>query len=57
MSVNNGSSLEASICATRTSFLSELIAALRASTDLALPTNNVVTTPGKTTRSRKGMIG
>ena len=57
MSVNKGSSFEASICATKTSFLSEPIAALRASTDLVLPTNKVVTTPGKTTKSRSGIIG
>ena len=57
MSLKVGSSFEASFCATRTSFLSEAIAEFRASMDFDLPTNKVVTMPGKTTTSLRGIIG
>ena len=40
-----------------TSFLFEDIATFNASTDFCLPTNNVVTIPGKTTTSLKGING
>ena len=52
-----GSSNDASFWLTRTSFLFEDIATLRASIDLGLPTNKVVTIPGKTTTSLNGING
>ena len=57
MSSNSGSSIEGSIWLTSTSFLFEDIAEFNASTDLVLPTNNVVTIPGKTTTSLRGIKG
>ena len=57
MSSNSGSSTDGSIWLTRTSFLLAAMATLRASTDLALPTNNVVTIPGNTTTSLRGING
>ena len=52
-----GSSLAASFWLTNTSFLLEDIATLSASTDFGLPTKSVVTIPGKTTTSLKGIRG
>ena len=57
MSWASGSSLDASFWLTKTNFLFEDIAIFNASTDFALPTNNVVTMPGKTTTSLKGIRG
>ena len=53
----SGFSLAASFWLTKTSFLFEDIAIFNASTDLPLPTNKVVTIPGKTTTSLRGIKG
>ena len=57
ISLKVGSSFEASFWATKTSFLSDAMAEFKASMDFDLPTNNVVTIPGKTTTSLNGIIG
>ena len=56
-SLNSGLSIAGSVWQTKTSFLFDDMATFNASMDLGRPTNKVVTIPGKTTTSLKGITG